>query len=296
MAVDNDQLKQIIEGAVYAAGEPVTIDRIKQLFPENEVPETQAIKDAVASLQDDYQDRGLALKEIASGYRFQVRESLSPWLIKLWEERAPRFSRAVLETLALIAYRQPVTRAEIEEVRGVTVSSHIVKSLLEREWIRVLGHRDVPGRPALLGTTKEFLDYFNLKSLDELPPLDELQDLEKIGEQFELQMDQTESDTAATASVDAETANAADIDANADEDTEHADDCDEVTAEIVDNDDIETDEEITAEDHETEPMTEALEETPSEWLEDVVDVAGVEEDTLESIEEVDAQDTEAETL
>ncbi len=169
------QLKNIVEAALFAAARPLSLDQILKLFPEEERPERGAVRDVLATLEEEWSGRGLELKQVGSGYRFQVRQELAPWIGRLHEERPPRYSRALLETLALIVYRQPITRAGIEEIRGVAVSSSIMKTLLEREWIRVVGHRDVPGRPALYGTTKKFLDDFNLKSLSELPPLAEIQ-------------------------------------------------------------------------------------------------------------------------
>lgn len=175
-----DRLKQIIEGALLAAGRPLGIDQILALFLDEEQPSRDEIRSAIESLQADCATRGVELVEVSSGYRFQVKSDLARWVANLWEERPARYSRAVLETLALIAYRQPITRGEIEDVRGVAVSSNIVKSLLEREWVRVIGYRDVPGKPALYGTTRQFLDYFNLKSLSDLPPLAEIRNIESI--------------------------------------------------------------------------------------------------------------------
>lgn len=174
ISFDLNLLKQIIEAALMAMGEPLSIDQIKSLFDENEQPSTAIIRDVLQQLKTDYESHGISLNEIASGFCFQVNQQLAPWIQKLWQEKPPRYSRAVLETLAIIAYRQPITRAEIEAIRGVAVSTHIVKTLTEREWIRVVGERDVPGKPALYGTTKQFLDYFNLKSLEQLPTLLEL--------------------------------------------------------------------------------------------------------------------------
>jgi segregation and condensation protein B len=174
-------LKRIIEGALLAADEPLSLDRLERLFEEGEGrPHRGALREALTSIAEDCEARGFELKEVGSGYRFQVRQDLAPWVGRLWEERPPRYSRAFLETLALIAYRQPITRAEIEDVRGVSVSSQIVKTLQDREWIRVVGHKETPGRPALYGTTRTFLDYFNLKSLDDLPSLAELRDLDQV--------------------------------------------------------------------------------------------------------------------
>ncbi|OOG25942.1 SMC-Scp complex subunit ScpB [Thioalkalivibrio denitrificans] len=178
--MDPDLLKRIIEGALLAANRPLSIDQLERLFDGDQHPERAAIRAALKALGEDCESRGYELKEVASGYRFQVRETVAPWVSRLWEEKPPRYTRALLETLALIAYRQPITRAEIEEIRGVAVSTHIVRTLSEREWIRVVGHRDVPGRPALFGTTRQFLDYFNLQSLDDLPTLAELRDLDKM--------------------------------------------------------------------------------------------------------------------
>ena len=169
-------LKQIVEGALLAAGNPLSVDRILSLFGDEERPLRDDVQAAIAALAADYAGRAIELVEVAGGWRVQVRQSCAPWVSRLWEERPARYSRALLETLALIAYRQPITRGEIEEIRGVAVSSNIVKTLIEREWVRVVGHREVPGRPALLATTRRFLDYFGLRALDELPPLAEIRD------------------------------------------------------------------------------------------------------------------------
>ena len=173
-------LVQILEGALLAAGRPLTVAQLAELFDEHERPENTAICDALTEAAARCEGRGFELLEVAGGFRFQVRQSLSPWVVRLWHERPQKYSRALLETLALIAYRQPITRGEIEEIRGVAVSTNIVKTLHEREWIRVVGHRDVPGRPAMYATTRQFLDYFNLKSLDQLPALAEIRDLETL--------------------------------------------------------------------------------------------------------------------
>jgi segregation and condensation protein B len=180
------QLKNIVEAALLAAGEPLNIERLATLFDEEQRPEKKAMVTAIEALQADCEGRGIELRELASGYRYQARSEVSLWVSRLWEERAPRYSRALLETLALVAYRQPITRAEIEDIRGVAVSSSIMKTLMERGWIRIIGHRDVPGRPALYASTREFLDYFNLKSLDELPTLGELKDLDKFNAELDL--------------------------------------------------------------------------------------------------------------
>ena len=175
---DPRQLATVLEAILLAAGKPLALERLAELFDEHERPSAKLLREALSVLAGSCLGRGFELSEVASGYRLQVRERFSPWVGRLWEERPQRYSRALLETLALIAYRQPITRGEIEEVRGVAVNSNIVRTLLEREWIRVVGYREVPGRPALFATTREFLDYFNLKNLDELPPLAALRELE----------------------------------------------------------------------------------------------------------------------
>ena len=172
------ELASLLEAFLLASGKPQSLERLFELFEEGERPEPPVFKKALELLRKSCDGRAFELKEVASGYRLQIREKYSPWVGRLWEERPQRYSRAMLETMALIAYRQPITRGEIEDVRGVAVNSHIVKTLLEREWIRVVGYRDVPGKPAMFATTKGFLDHFNLKSLDELPPLAELRELE----------------------------------------------------------------------------------------------------------------------
>ena len=173
-----EQLKNIIEAALLAATQPLTVQQLGDLFGEEDEVDREQIARALESLAEDCAGRGVELREVASGFRYQVRQEVHPWISRMWTEKPSRYSRALLETLALIAYRQPITRPEIEQIRGVVVSSNIIKTLEEREWIRVVGYRDVPGKPALFGTTRAFLDYFNLKSLDELPPLSEIRDME----------------------------------------------------------------------------------------------------------------------
>jgi len=180
-----EQLKPIIEAALLAASQPLTVAQLGELFVDEDQVDREAIARALESLGEDCAGRGVELREVASGFRYQVRQDVHPWVSRMWTEKPSRYSRALLETLALIAYRQPITRPEIEQIRGVVVSSNIVKTLEEREWIRVVGHRDVPGKPALFGTTRSFLDYFNLKSLDQLPPLSEIRDMEDPQMRFE---------------------------------------------------------------------------------------------------------------
>ncbi len=181
-----EQIKNIVEAALLAAGQNLSIDRLLGLFADEPVPPgREQIREALNRLAQEYEGRGVELRETGSGFRLQVRREMAPWIGKLWEERPQRYSRALLETLAIIAYRQPITRGEIEEIRGVAVSSNIIRTLLEREWIRIVGHRDVPGRPGLYATTRRFLDHFNLKSLNELPTLAELRDLDEISAELE---------------------------------------------------------------------------------------------------------------
>ncbi|HEX2667283.1 MAG TPA: SMC-Scp complex subunit ScpB [Gammaproteobacteria bacterium] len=179
------ELRNIAEGALLAAGRPLTLDEIMSLFPDDERPGRDDLRKALDALKQEFEGRGIELKEVASGFRIQVRKELANYMGRLWEERPARYSRALLETLALVAYRQPITRGEIEEVRGVTVSTHIIRTLQDRNWVRVVGHRDVPGHPEMFGTTKEFLDYFSLKSLDELPTLAQLRDIESINAELD---------------------------------------------------------------------------------------------------------------
>ena len=180
-------LKNILEALLLASGEPLGLATIASVFTDEEQPGNSKIGKALQELAAEYEERGLELKEVANGYRLQVRQEVNPWVSRLWEERPQRYSRALLETLALIAYRQPITRGDIEEVRGVSVRSTIIRTLQEREWIRVIGHRDVPGKPALFGTTKVFLDYFNLMSLDDLPSLAEIMDMGSLEPELDLE-------------------------------------------------------------------------------------------------------------
>lgn len=174
------QIHRILEGALFASGQPLSIDRLLMVFDEKEQPTKIEIREALLEIAQAYQDRGIELKELASGFQFQVKADLSRWVRRLFEDKTPRYSRALLETLALMAYRQPITRSEIEEIRGVTVGTNIVRTLLDHEWVHVIGYRDVPGKPAIYATTKKFLDHFGLKSLSELPTLSEIRNLEEI--------------------------------------------------------------------------------------------------------------------
>ena len=188
-----NKLKNILEAVLLAAERSLTVVQLEALFElDEERPTRDEIRKALHEMEEDYQTRGYELKRVASGYRLQVKQEFSTWVGRLWEEKPARYTRALLETMALIAYRQPITRGEIEEVRGVSVSSNIIKTLLERDWIKVLGHKDVPGKPTLYGTTKEFLDYFNLKKLDQLPSLAEIKDLDSIHPELALDEDASE--------------------------------------------------------------------------------------------------------
>ena len=180
------EIKHFVEAALLAAGRPLSIDQLKGLFDGRMAPEKSEIRKAIETLNNEYEGRGIVVSEVASGFRMQVKATMADRLEKLWEERPPRYSRALFETLALVAYRQPITRGDIEDIRGVSVTSNIVRQLLERDWVRVVGHRDVPGRPAMFGTTKGFLDYFGLKKLDDLPPLADLSDWESLRVQLNL--------------------------------------------------------------------------------------------------------------
>lgn len=196
--MNEQDLKKILEACLLAAGRPVPTEQLLELFEERERPAKEQLLAALNALAGEYEGRGVELVEVASGWRMQIRTQYVDFVSRLWQERPARYSRALLETLALIAYRQPITRGEIEEIRGVAVSSNIMRTLHERNWIRVIGHREVPGRPEILGTTKEFLDYFGLKGLDQLPTLAELKDVETIGVQLEFSTEQKPAGEAAS--------------------------------------------------------------------------------------------------
>ncbi|WP_419535783.1 SMC-Scp complex subunit ScpB [Endozoicomonas sp.] len=183
---EKPELSLILEAAIMASSRPLNIEQLAALFPEEERPDGNEIREALVKVSEACEGRAFELKQVASGFRFQVRQAMAPWIGGLWDEKPQRYTRALLETLALIAYRQPITRGEIEDIRGVSVSSNIIRTLQEREWVRVVGHRDVPGRPAMFATTRQFLDYFNLQNLNELPPLSEIRDLEEIAKSLEI--------------------------------------------------------------------------------------------------------------
>lgn len=224
MMPDLQQLKRIIEAVLMAVGRPLSLQHIAELFDAEERPTTGDIQGALNAIGQDCEGRGYELKVVASGYRLQVSEDLAPWVGRLWEEKPQRYSRAMLETLALIAYRQPITRGDIEDIRGVAVSSQIIKTMLEREWVRVVGHKDVPGRPAMYATTRKFLDYFNLRNLDELPSLAEITDLDTLNGELELHTGEFAADDsnseADQAEADPDAAVATEAEADTDTDTE----------------------------------------------------------------------------
>jgi segregation and condensation protein B len=216
--MNESYLKNVIEAALLAAGNPVPLAELQRLFEEAVRPDSAQLRGVLAQLESEYADRGIELKETAGGFRIQVRRELAPQISRLWPERAARYSRALLETLALIAYRQPITRAEIEAVRGVAVNPNIIRTVIERNWVRVVGHRDVPGHPELLGTTRDFLDYFSLKSLDELPPLAQLQALAEVNLQLALPQEGPAAVAAGEAPDEGASAEGVDADEGADED------------------------------------------------------------------------------
>ena len=188
------KISQVIEAVLLSASRPIDVQEIERVFPEDEKPTREEIRQALQEIEEQCKDRGVELKKVSSGYRLQIRQSLSTYVAKLWEERPQRFSKATLETLALIAYRQPITRGEIEEIRGVTIGTQLMRGLMERGWVKIVGQRDVPGRPSLYSTTKEFLDYFGLQHLRELPELPELPDLQSLDMELPLEADNSSTD------------------------------------------------------------------------------------------------------
>ena len=204
MSESNLELKNIIEAALLVAGQPLTIDKLQSMFPAESQPTRDDIREVLTAIEAEYAERVVELKQIDRAWRFQTREKYAPWITRLAEERPVRYSRALLETLAIIAYRQPVTRGDIEDIRGVSVSTDIIKTLLGREWVRQVGVRNVPGRPALYGTTHEFLQHFNLKTLEELPPLSALRDLDVIGQELNLRLNLEPNEAASSDASPAE--------------------------------------------------------------------------------------------
>lgn len=263
-----------------AAAEEADDKSSEKAEPEESANLKRLIKEVIENLQQDYTDRATELKEVASGFRFQVRQEYADHVGKLWEERPSKYSRALLETLVLIAYRQPITRGEIEAIRGVSVSSHIIKTLVEREWVRVIGHRDVPGKPAIFGSTKEFLDYFNLKSLDELPSLAEIKDLDKIAPELALEE-----------AIEKVAANTPDETSGDDQETSESNKTTELDGSDEHSDNSESETEIVAEDSEIVEVTA----DESEASPDVVDETEVVDDLDNEIEETDQTDSDVVT-
>ena len=247
-AAGEHELKHLVEATLLAAGRPVTTQQLFDLFEERDRPTPEQLQAALSLLEQDYASRGIELVQVASGWRIQVRTRYVESVSRLWQERPSKYSRALLETLALVAYRQPITRSEIEEIRGVSISSTIMRTLQERNWIRVVGHREVPGRPELLGTTREFLDYFGLKSLDQLPTLAELKDLETIGVQLELPGGKSPAAATEEIQATAEDASADDVEeeATADSDSDSAADDPELSADAEADADDEIDDDSDA--------------------------------------------------
>ena len=279
------KLKNILEAVLLAAEHSLTVIQLEVLFElDEERPTRDEIRKALHEMADDYESRGFELKQVASGFRLQVRQEFSDWVGRLWEEKPARYTRALLETMALIAYRQPVTRGEIEEVRGVSVSSNIIKTLLERDWIKVLGHKDVPGKPTLYGTTKEFLDYFNLQKLDQLPTLAEIKDLDSIHPELELDEDATQ-DTTHGADNSESDADAKDM-SNTDEQNP-SDENNDTQASAQSNDiDLDADAEITE--------AEAVEETESVMVE--ANKQNVSEEVAEDMSEDLNEETDTDSV
>ncbi len=295
-----EKLKQILEAVLLSADHPMTVIQLDTLFESDEDrPTRDEVRKALSEMEAGYEDSGFELKQVATGYRIQVKQDFAPWVSRLWEEKPAKYTRALLETMALIAYRQPVTRGEIEEVRGVSVSSNIIRTLMERDWIKVLGHKDVPGKPSLYGTTREFLDYFNLKSLDELPSLAELKDLDQVYPELALEADdEVQQDKAPEAANDASAdvveANHAESEGAAETDAADIDDADiseeaaELTESNVDEFDPATQD---AEAHDVEAS--ADDESNIESSDDGGNEASNESSSESDIDDEDTQETKA---
>ncbi|HEY3849756.1 MAG TPA: SMC-Scp complex subunit ScpB [Steroidobacteraceae bacterium] len=235
--MNDHYVRNVIEAALLASGRPLTTDELISLFDERDGSGAEAVQAALTALRTEYEPRGIEIVEVASGFRVQVRPSVAQPVSRLWQERPAKYSRALLETLALVAYRQPITRGEIEQIRGVAVNPNIIKTLLERGWVRVIGHRDVPGKPELLGTTREFLDYFSLKKLDDLPTLAQLKELEDLRVQLSLPGAEAtvqgaqEGDAAASSGVVDGPGPGADVDSASEDDERDANELDAAEAE-----------------------------------------------------------------
>ncbi len=268
--MDQPLITRIVEAALLAANQPLTLAQLHGLFPEEQPAPPGSVEQALEQLREACAERGVELVEVASGFRYQVKEEVHGWVSRMWTERKTKYTRATLETLALIAYRQPITRGEIEQVRGVAVSSNTIQALEEREWIRVVGHRDVPGKPALFGTTKIFLDYFGLKRLDELPPLSELKDIGELEPQ--LFMD----DAPVPAGLPRESA----------QESDEAEDNEELQAANDESQDDDADDATDDDEQDIPSEDDAFEEIPSEAIAD-------EEHPLENQDETEGADTDS---
>jgi segregation and condensation protein B len=274
MTFDPDRLKRILEGALLAAGKPMTVIQLEGLFQEDEVrPARDEIKAALEDIASELKGRGFELLQVASGYRFQVCDDLAPWIGRLWEEKPQKYSRALLETLALIAYRQPITRGDIEEIRGVAVSSNIIRTLMDRDWVRVVGHREVPGRPAMYASTKIFLDYFNLKSLDQLPPLAEIQDLDNLTAELGLEVVEDVVEELVEPVIE----------------TEAVEDIQEQPVESA-NDEADSDEQEMEDDGSRETVTATGNDSSSLFAEDYIEDSNIDESTEETAVDNSADD------
>jgi len=291
--IDQPLINRIVEGALLGSPQPLTLAQLQGLFPEDEPAPPGSIERALEQLSEACAERGVELVEVASGFRYQVKADVHGWVARLWTERKTKYTRATLETLALIAYRQPITRGEIEQVRGVAVSSNIIQALEEREWIRVIGHRDVPGKPALFGTTKTFLDYFGLKRLDELPPLSELKDIGELEPQLPLDSEgQPAAPLTAGAAMDDDAPGdsdaANDDDGEDDADLDHADDADLDAAEDSDRPD-------DTEPAPLEPDTDAQQEAAAESPPDIDATGAADHDAAQAEDALPSDATDAET-
>lgn len=292
MTIAPELLRRIVEGALLAAAQPLSEDRLLSLIEEGERPEKTVLREALEQIAENCAERGFELKQVASGWRFQVPEDLAPWVNKLWEEKPQKYSRATLETLAIIAYRQPITRGDIEEIRGVAVSSHIVRSLSERGWIKVVGQRDVPGKPSLYATTREFLDYFNLKSLEDLPTLAEIRDIESLNAALDLGEGETSAVSSGTGDRTSDTG-------AGDEGPEPAEAASEVVSEAGSEEASDESTEDASSDEQTEAAQEnvqqAVAEDYAEEAESLETDAELDEELNEEVrEEIDQEESAAE--
>ena len=292
MSIAPELLRRIVEGALLAAAQPLSEDKLLSLIDEGERPEKADLKQVLEEIAESCTDRGFELRQVASGWRFQVPEDLAPWINKMWEEKPQKYSRATLETLAIIAYRQPITRGDIEEIRGVAVSSHIVKSLSERGWIKVVGQRDVPGKPSLYATTREFLDYFNLKSLEDLPTLAEIRDIDSLNAALDL--GDGNADAAAVDGEQQPSADGIEAEAGEREDTETSASEDSESGDAAELDDAGANDGAIADATDVAEMDEALEE-PEQALAEAAESEAVDVETTSESSADDYPEAELDT-